>query len=175
MEQRVIPNCGKGEYVATDTGLIINMNTGNILKQHIGKQFGYLRVTVTENGQRVTKLVHRLIASAFIPNPENKEWVEHINGDILDNRLENLRWSTQEERIAHAPYCENGVMAAKQVREKAIAQCDAKDHDKIIQTFSSSSEAAHIVCGDVSKNSLITRCANGKKPTAYGFFWKWVA
>ena len=56
---------------------------------------GYLQVNLS--GIRVPQLVHRLVAKAFIPNPENKPTVDHINGNKLDNRVENLRWVTQKE------------------------------------------------------------------------------
>ena len=56
---------------------------------------GYLQVYLS--GIRIPQLVHRLVARAFIPNPENKPAVDHINGNRLDNRVENLRWVTHKE------------------------------------------------------------------------------
>ena len=56
---------------------------------------GYLQVFLS--GSRKTAYVHRLVARAFIPNPENKPTVDHIDGDRTNNNLTNLRWATQKE------------------------------------------------------------------------------
>ncbi|UXO94089.1 HNH endonuclease [Pseudanabaena phage Pan5] len=63
---------------------------------------GYLTVLLSNNGERKRHLVHRLVASAFILNPDNLEQVNHINGCKEDNRVENLEWCTREYNVNHA-------------------------------------------------------------------------
>lgn len=67
---------------------------GKEKKPYLSKGDNYLRVSGT-------KLAHRIVAQAFIPNPENKPCVDHINRDRTDNRAENLRWVTQKENMAN--------------------------------------------------------------------------
>ena len=63
---------------------------------------GYLKVGLVKNKKQTSKIVHRLVALSFIPNPENKPQVNHKNGIKNDNRVDNLEWSTGSENIRHA-------------------------------------------------------------------------
>lgn len=76
---------------------------------------GYLRVTLFKNEERKSFLVHRLIAETFIPNPENKPCVDHINTIRDDNRVENLRWVTHKEN-------NNNELSLKHFKNKIISK-----------------------------------------------------
>lgn len=72
---------------------------------HIRKPFllhFYLAVELRKYGKRQRPLVHRLVAEAFIPNPDNKPQVNHIDGNRLNNHVSNLEWCTQSENIQHS-------------------------------------------------------------------------
>lgn len=82
-------------------GKIFCIQKEKILK-HSYHSAGYNAVNLYKNQLPNLCLVHRIIAEAFIPNPENKPTINHINGIKSDNRLENLEWSTYSENNQHA-------------------------------------------------------------------------
>ena len=87
-------------YTVYPNGTIIGKH-GVILK-HVSNSRGYKTVSIMKEGKCKTVSVHKIIAECFIPNPENKPQINHINGDKHDNRIENLEWCTISENSIHA-------------------------------------------------------------------------
>lgn len=90
---------GFPNYQVSSKGRIKNIKTGRILTP-IPDKDGYLRVHL--NNDHTVRRVHRLVGAAFIPNPDNKPQINHINGDKTDNTIENLEWCTIRENNIHA-------------------------------------------------------------------------
>ena len=84
-------------YEISNTGKIRNKK-GKILKPFDNGK-GYLKFTLKQDGRRKSKYIHRLVASAFIPNPDNKPFINHIDNDPTNNCSENLEWCTHQENI----------------------------------------------------------------------------
>ena len=69
---------------------------------------GYVRYGLSLNNKQIIFTIHRLVAIHFIPNPENKPEVNHIDGDKQNNNVSNLEWCTHQENMGHAK--QNGLM-----------------------------------------------------------------
>ena len=91
------------DYFITEEGEVYSMKYGKkrLLKQQEHYK-GYKVVSLTVNNKKTTLKIHRLVACAFLPNPENKEQVNHIDGNKKNNHVSNLEWSTQSENQIHA-------------------------------------------------------------------------
>ncbi|MFV0535956.1 MAG: HNH endonuclease [Dysgonomonas sp.] len=168
------------KYMISNTGEVLSVQREVKCKSGVIKNFGgykikafasnkgYMQVSLSGK----TLLLHRLIAEAFIPNPENKPQINHINGNKSDNRIENLEWATQSENISHA--YKNGYKTApflncraeKNHLSKAVTQY--KNGVKI-NDFGSIREASRIT----GVNSItISRVCKGAAGHAGGYMWK---
>lgn len=88
-------------YKISEDGTIISLYTGKTKSQHVGST-GYYMVSLSHEGKSRPQRVHRLLASMFISNPEKKPEVNHVDGNKLNNSLDNLEWVTHEENMRHA-------------------------------------------------------------------------
>lgn len=107
LENEIWDDCGFG-YFISNLGRVKSKKKGKwgnnpeVIKKQRLDIGGYLVITLNINRLRKHTKVHRLMAKAFIPNPDNKRTVNHINGIRNDNRLENLEWATHSEQNIHS-------------------------------------------------------------------------
>lgn len=93
-------------YEVSNLGNVRRKDSLYVLKQ-LNHKKGYLRVYLSVNSKKKGRAVHRIVAEAFIENPENKETVNHIDLNKKNNKVDNLEWMTNKENIQHA--FKNGV------------------------------------------------------------------
>ena len=95
-----------GRFRVYSNGTVYRKNTRGLIREakqsYVSRNKRYTVVTYTENGKQTSYYVHRLVAEAFIPNPEDKPQVNHKDGNPLNNNVENLEWVTSKENVDHA-------------------------------------------------------------------------
>lgn len=169
----------EGHYEVSNTGKIKSLERQRItkgggvtivherlLKQKISK-FGYCEVSLLKNAKHKTFKVHRLVAFAFIPNPENKPEINHKDGNKLNNSASNLEWNTPLENKRHA-YA-NGLNGGEHIaHRKSVNQYDTEHN--FISTYRSIEEASKQTG---ARHSSIWACCNHRGKTAKGYMWEY--
>lgn len=120
---------------------------------------GYQEVLLYRNNQRKPKLVHRLVAEAFIPNPDGKREVNHKDGNKHNNDASNLEWVTPSENQQHS----RKVLNSQSFKRKVLCV-------EMGKTFESIKQAATTLG---LKSPLIWKCCNGTQGTTGGYHWQY--
>lgn len=161
--KKVLHNNKETQYLISNEGEVYNTQTEVLHKGGITNS-GYLCYGLSlKNKQSIKEYAHRLVAVHFIPNPEGKPQVNHIDGDKLNNHVSNLEWVTQEENMRHC------MDAGLSKLTKPIEQYSLSG--EFIAEHNSASDAARQL-GDIKMGRTISNALIGKYVSAFGFQWK---
>ena len=154
-------------YEVSNYGNVRRIETGKILKQYKNKD-GYMRVELRNMDKRKNCRVHRLVAIAFIPNPDNLPEVNHKNELKADNTVSNLEWCTPKYNNNYGTRIEK---ISGSNHPKAVGIYQFNKDGKLINKFET------IMAAEKQFNSKtrghICEVCQGKRKTAYGYIWKY--
>ena len=175
-------------YSVSNLGKARNDITARMMKQCL--KGGYYHCGFTNNSTRKSCKVHRIVALAFIPNPENKSDVNHKDKNKINNNISNLEWNTRKENNIHR--CidlewntrkENNIhrcidLNCSNNKNKRVLRIEKKTNE-IVEKYNSIEDAGIWACSSYfTQNShngrnSIGNCINGLSKTAYGYVWKY--
>jgi len=160
-------------YSISNLGNVMNNKTNKMMKLNV--KSGYYHVGLINNKNRSIFKVHRLVALAFINNPENKPEVNHKNKNKLDNLIDNLEWTTHKENMQHKSI----GLIYKSNKNKPILRLN-KNNNEVIEQYNSIEEAGiwssenKFTNNSHNGRNAIGNCVNGLSNSAYGFKWKYI-
>lgn len=159
----------EGFYIASNKGNIKSLNYGNtgVCKNLVFStdRYGYKTVILYKNKEKRTYRVHRIIAEAFVPNPNNFPIINHKNEIKSDNRAENLEWCDARYNINYSRHGEK----YSGTRPKRIYQKDKNGN--VIKEWESICEAARVL--GLCKSS-ISNCCRGKIDSYKSYIWEFI-
>lgn len=135
---------------------------GKLLKPFINRR-GYLEVNLYKNSKCTAKIIHRLVAKAFIPNNFNKPQVNHIDGNKLNNKVSNLEWMSNSENQLHA--YKLGLQPSRAGENNNKAKITDKDVNLLKQLYNSGMSIIEVSNSSNINMSII-------RQIIYGRTWK---
>ena len=158
-------------YSISNLGNVINTLTNKMMKLNI--KSGYYHIGLTNNNIRKTIKVHRLVAIAFIPNPENKPEVNHKDKNKLNNSILNLEWMTHKENMQHKSI----GLIYKSNKNRPVLRLN-KITGEILEKYNSIEDSGiwcydnKLTCNSHNGRNAVGNCVNGLSNSAYGFTWE---
>ena len=160
MKQIIVDNISTAYYITND-GKCYNSITGNYLTGQVNCKNGYLSYNLTlPDGRKKRCYAHRLVAIAYIENKDNKKEVNHIDGNKLNNCIDNLEWVNSSENKQHA--LEN------ELRKFNHVFCFSKDK-KLVAEYLNIADAA--AAAKISYNLIWQELHKEVKALSGGFYW----
>lgn len=150
-------------YEVRPNGEVINIKTSRVLKPRKDKG-GYLQVRLYKNGKSKTYRVHRLVAEAFIPNPENLPCVNHKDENKTNNNVENLEWCSVEYNNSY------GTRSKRIGKTMSKTVLQLRKDGSLVRVWPSTIEVQRQLGYGIGN---ISNCCNGKNHSAYGFKWSY--
>lgn len=160
----------EGLYEISNLGNVKSLRTGRIMKKP-KNNVGYETVCLTKDKKQNTYLIHRLVALAFIPNPNGLPEINHKDEVKTNNCVENLEWCTREYNLNYGGYSDrmSKALLQKNPNRKRVS-CYDIETGELIKTYDSITEAAHDI--NVSYNALDT-CLRGLTKTCKKMAWRY--
>lgn len=147
-------------------------------KQHRLDKYGYPCLMLSKNGKKTHFTVHRLVATAFIPNPEKKAQINHIDGNKQNNHVSNLEWCTPQENVTHSVITGlKGTAKGKKRSYKVKQPARRKPVNQysldgvLITTYESLTDAANKTGSQITH---ISGCCLGVSKTHNGYMWSFL-
>lgn len=153
-------------YCVNERGEVLSLRKNKVLSPKRNWD-GYLRVQLWEHNSCKYISIHRLVAEEFIPNPMNKPFVNHIDGDKTNNSVDNLEWCTQQENIRHAWDTGLSRTHLNSKLSKAVWQCDRSGNE--IKMFPSTMEVERQL--GINHSNVSYACKHNS--IAHGYRWKY--
>ena len=157
-------------YEVSDDGEIRNKTTKHILKGRPTKGGGYLQVSIRYDEEKkfINRYVHRLVAEAFLSDThtEEKNYVNHKDGNKINNKVDNLEWVTASENEQHA----HDTKLITKTSNRHIGMFDLDEN--MIKDFNSVVEAVKYL--EKTSRANIDSALQGRQKTAYGYIWKYL-
>lgn len=165
MEEIWKPMSGRPKFLVSNVGRIMRKETGHIYPPQLNHE-GYYQCGLCDNGKAFVVKCHREVAKAFIPNPDSKPCVNHIDGNKLNNYVLNLEWCTHSENMNHAITALGFLPGMCAHKTKAVMCVETGVVYK-------SCKEAYMAIGSMSDDGHIEACCKGKRKTYKKFHWRY--